>query len=228
MNALLFWTVPPCAGAAIGWITNYLAVKMLFRPLRERRLAGRRVPFTPGIIPRNRRALARNIAVMVNRELVSPDALQQRCRSEDVRCELDNGIERCVEAIFERLAEREEAAFQADAGAAAFFSSLAASAQNMKKAAFRAVFESTRHKILSPENKKEIREAVIAELPRLCAALEIEKTVEERINAMEMEQVESLVLQIMAGQLKWINFFGALLGALIGIAEALLTYHLGK
>jgi uncharacterized membrane protein YheB (UPF0754 family) len=223
MNALLFWVVPPCAGAVIGWVTNYLAVKMLFRPLRERRFCGRRVPFTPGIIPRKRRQLARNIAVMVNRELISADTLQERFSSEELSRELDDAIERCVQSIFERLAEREERTFQADSGAAAFFSSLAASAQDMKKAAVRAVFESLRHKLLSTENKKEIRRAIRAELPRIAGALEIEKTVEERVNAMDMEELEALVLHIMSDQLKWINFFGALLGALIGLVEALLA-----
>jgi uncharacterized membrane protein YheB (UPF0754 family) len=45
--------LPPLLGAIIGYVTNALAIRMLFRPLREYRIGPFRVPFTPGIIPVN-------------------------------------------------------------------------------------------------------------------------------------------------------------------------------
>lgn len=55
---LIHWIVPPLIGAVIGYITNYIAIKMLFRPLTPKMIFGRRVPFTPGIIPRRKAQLA--------------------------------------------------------------------------------------------------------------------------------------------------------------------------
>ena len=52
MKNLLLFCVPPLVGALIGFITNVLAIKMLFRPLRPHYLFGLRIPFTPGILPR--------------------------------------------------------------------------------------------------------------------------------------------------------------------------------
>ncbi len=49
----------PVLGAVIGYFTNYIAVKMLFRPYRPVRLGRWTLPFTPGVIPRRKGDLAR-------------------------------------------------------------------------------------------------------------------------------------------------------------------------
>lgn len=63
--------VGPAVGAAIGYLTNALAVKMLFRPYTEKRIGGLRLPFTPGVIPRRRRALAKALGDAVGKRLVT-------------------------------------------------------------------------------------------------------------------------------------------------------------
>ena len=49
----------PLIGAVIGYFTNYLAVKMLFRPRREIKIGSKTLPFTPGVIPKGKPRLAR-------------------------------------------------------------------------------------------------------------------------------------------------------------------------
>ncbi|MBN2510705.1 MAG: DUF445 family protein [Spirochaetales bacterium] len=63
-------------GAVIGYVTNKIAILMLFRPLEKKRLFGMPLPLTPGIIPRQRGDLARSIGRMVSRELITEEALQ--------------------------------------------------------------------------------------------------------------------------------------------------------
>ncbi|MCX7030133.1 MAG: DUF445 family protein [Spirochaetes bacterium] len=75
---LLSWIAPPVVGAVIGWITNDIAIRMLFRPLRAVRVLGIRLPLTPGIIPKERRTLAVSIGSMVSRELITEDALRSQ------------------------------------------------------------------------------------------------------------------------------------------------------
>lgn len=65
----------PIIGAVIGYFTNYIAVKMLFRPRKEIRIFGIRLPFTPGIIPKRREALAKSIGDTVENRLLTKDAL---------------------------------------------------------------------------------------------------------------------------------------------------------
>jgi hypothetical protein len=85
MNTLLLWLVPPLVGAAIGYITNAVAIKMLFRPHQAVRILGLRLPFTPGILPRQRHKLADSIGAMVERELLTADIIRARLREEGTR-----------------------------------------------------------------------------------------------------------------------------------------------
>jgi len=75
---LLF--IPPLAGGVIGYFTNDLAIKMLFRPYRAIYLGKRRLPFTPGLIPRNQERLARRVADTIMGSLLTPGELQNLAR----------------------------------------------------------------------------------------------------------------------------------------------------
>ncbi len=61
MSSANLWIVllPPVLGGLIGYFTNDIAIKMLFRPYRPRYLLGQRIPFTPGLIPSNQQRLAK-------------------------------------------------------------------------------------------------------------------------------------------------------------------------
>lgn len=77
-----FWVYvsPPIAGAIIGYFTNDLAIKMLFRPYRARYFAGRQLPFTPGLIPRNQERLAKRVSDTIMGSLLTPEELQKLTR----------------------------------------------------------------------------------------------------------------------------------------------------
>lgn len=62
-------------GALIGGATNFLAIRMLFRPYRPLHLFGLRLPLTPGLIPDRKPELAASIARTVSVHLVTPQAL---------------------------------------------------------------------------------------------------------------------------------------------------------
>jgi uncharacterized membrane protein YheB (UPF0754 family) len=89
---LLSWVAPPLVGAVIGYVTNAIAIRMLFRPLREWRVFGLRLPLTPGIIPRQRYELAESIARMVSSELLTEDAVRQQLASEGFQVRLRENI----------------------------------------------------------------------------------------------------------------------------------------
>ena len=79
---MAFWTylVPPLAGLVIGYFTNDIAIKMLFRPYRPYRVFGWRIPFTPGLIPQNQPRLARQIAKTIMGSLLTPEELHNLAR----------------------------------------------------------------------------------------------------------------------------------------------------
>jgi uncharacterized membrane protein YheB (UPF0754 family) len=92
VKTLLLFTIPPVAGAIIGFVTNVVAIRMLFRPLKEIRFLGVRLPFTPGILPKQRHRLAQSIGAMVERELLTPEILRLRLARDDVRAQIKNAL----------------------------------------------------------------------------------------------------------------------------------------
>ena len=68
--------IPPIAGGIIGYFTNDLAIKMLFRPYRAIKVGTYRLPFTPGLIPRNQGRLAQRISDAIMTSLLTPKALE--------------------------------------------------------------------------------------------------------------------------------------------------------
>jgi uncharacterized membrane protein YheB (UPF0754 family) len=100
LNILRF-ALPPIIGAAIGYITNSIAIKMLFRPLVEKRVLGLRLPFTPGIIPRQRGNLASSIAEMVSSKLLTEDAIRLQLKSEGFENNVYNAVSSFTGALLE-------------------------------------------------------------------------------------------------------------------------------
>lgn len=75
----------PVIGGIIGYCTNWLAIKMLFRPYNEIRIKGHVLPFTPGIIPRRKDKLARAIGERVHETMFTQQDIEDFFLSEDMK-----------------------------------------------------------------------------------------------------------------------------------------------
>lgn len=82
LNFSTIWLLvaPPVIGGIIGYFTNDLAIKMLFRPYRPIYIGKRRLPFTPGLIPSNQGRLAKRVADTIMGSLLTPQELQNLAR----------------------------------------------------------------------------------------------------------------------------------------------------
>jgi uncharacterized membrane protein YheB (UPF0754 family) len=59
-------------------------------------------------------------------------------------------------------------------------------------------------------------------VPALIEGFDLRQLVVDKVNGLDVTQVEKLLLGVIARQLKWINVFGGILGALIGLVQLLL------
>lgn len=80
-GTILTILIPVVVGAVIGYITNYLAIRMLFRPLTPKYLFGWKLPFTPGLIPKERDHLAFRIGQTVKEYLLTEEAVLRHLES---------------------------------------------------------------------------------------------------------------------------------------------------
>lgn len=74
--------IPIIVGAVIGYCTNWLAIKMLFKPYYEKRIMGIKIPFTPGLIPKERNRIGKSIGEAVGVYLLSPDTIIESLSNE--------------------------------------------------------------------------------------------------------------------------------------------------
>ncbi|MGD9948229.1 MAG: DUF445 family protein [Desulfobulbus sp.] len=100
--SLLTTLAHPCIGAFIGYLTNKVAIRMLFRPLEPWFIFGLQVPMTPGVIPSKRHALAENFGEMVGRHLLTSNDIGGAISEEPFQEHLANLIDRRVREIMMR------------------------------------------------------------------------------------------------------------------------------
>ncbi|UUV23766.1 MULTISPECIES: DUF445 domain-containing protein [Lysinibacillus] len=92
--ALLFMAI---IGAAIGGVTNHLAIKMLFRPYKAIYIKNWRVPFTPGLIPKRRDELAKQLGLTVVNYLLTPETFRKKFFSKDIQDKVEHFVQTKVE-----------------------------------------------------------------------------------------------------------------------------------
>jgi uncharacterized membrane protein YheB (UPF0754 family) len=268
MKAVLLWLVPPLVGAAIGFLTNVLAIKMLFRPLRAYHIGTMRLPFTPGILPRERTVLAKSIGVMVARELLTPEIIQERLEREDVQELLKGSAAKLTEKIDDNYPKicanlveflgKPEIHRELEAYGSRFltgvmrklnpvqkfFASIANYDQKLSEnmpeiiddmidnlAGFLAsdrvrvrLLVLVEERLGSADHAERLITAVNNAIPDIMRRFDVAGIVETRINSLPMERVERIVLDVMADKFKWIDIFGAILGFLIGVFQALFSF----
>jgi len=234
MNTVLLFVVPPIAGAIIAYSTNVIAIKMLFRPLKEYRVFGIRIPFTPGILPKQRNKLAQSIGAMVERELITAEVLRSRLSGIDLK-----GLARIVSGFLRREEIRKELEYK---GRLLFrgimvklnsFQRFFLTAGQYDQTLNEKMPEIIEDLITSVENllqdekvKQKLLAAVDGQIENILSSIDIKTLVSNRIDSLDMLRVERIILDIMSNQFKWIYFFGGVLGFLIGLFQAGLTYFL--
>lgn len=87
----------PAIGAVIGYITNDIAIRMLFRPHTAKYLFGIKIPFTPGIIPKEKGRIAASIGGAISANLMNREVLEKNLLSEEMIDKIQGAIEEFFE-----------------------------------------------------------------------------------------------------------------------------------
>ena len=89
---MLHVIVPVLVGGVIGYFTNYIAIKMLFRPRKEIYLGKWKLPFTPGVIPKNQKRIANAVGNAVSDQLITKDDLLKQMNKSGMKDKLVRSI----------------------------------------------------------------------------------------------------------------------------------------
>lgn len=138
-NTILNYISGPVVGAIIGLVTNYLAVRMLFHPYKPFKIFGVRLPFTPGIVPKRKDALAHGIGLAVGEDLFTGEDLKALLCTERVESKLIDSIQgalqgvssRSIDELISRLSSEEKISEVKDKLSLVIAEKLISSAQKM-------------------------------------------------------------------------------------------------
>lgn len=188
-------------GAMIGWITNFIAIKMLFRPYKEVNLIFFKIQ---GLLPKRRNEIGNSIAEVVNNELVSVKNIISKISPEDIEENIGLIVDRILES---RLKEEIVKNFPM----AAFFLS-------------DSMLEKIKHIIKqSILDHKEEMINVFAEY--LENKVDIKSIIVEKVNGFSLEKIEEIIITLAKKELKHIEYIGAVLGGIIGLVQfAVVTF----
>lgn len=87
----------PLVGGVIGYITNAIAIRMLFRPFEPVYLFGRRLPLTPGLIPKEKGRLARAVGEIVASRLLNAETLESALTSPQMLARVEQAVDQALE-----------------------------------------------------------------------------------------------------------------------------------
>lgn len=193
----------PVGGALIGWLTNRLAIRMLFRPRRPWRFLGLTVQ---GLLPRRRVELADRVAEAIEREFLSLDDIRATLRDPEYRKALGERVEGWLRELFSEKLANGPRLLRAVVGDGLVDRLAAGAAQ-----------EVIRH-------LPSLIEGALGEFER---RFDVRQVVRSNIEAFDLGRLEDIVLQLARRELRFIEVLGGVIGFAIGllliVAEHLLA-----
>lgn len=200
MNPFLIASIPVIT-ALIGWFTNWVAIRMLFRPRNQINILG--IKFQ-GLIPRRQEDLANQTAEIIESEILHQHAIRNAIQSIDIEPHLKTLVEKLVDQkLREKLAGIPFVGSFINDGTLEMIKQMAV--------------ESLQEEIPN------IVENVSDDLE---SKIQIRQMVQERMNALDLEALENIVKRVAKKEFRTIEQLGAVLGFVVGLLQVLLIWIL--
>ena len=182
-----------------GWVTTWIAIKMLFHPRRPIKILGLTIQ---GIFPKNQRLIAEKLGQVVGKELLSFDEIEQKVTNPenlqklrpDIEQHIDHFLQHKLKEVFPMLSML-----------------IGEKTMLQLKDAFLLELES-----LFPVLMKSY-------MTKLEKDLDLEKIVTEKVAAFSSEKLEDILNQITKKEFKFLEFIGGFFGLVIGLIEVLVS-----
>ncbi|WP_054697096.1 DUF445 domain-containing protein [Syntrophomonas palmitatica] len=187
----------PLISALIGYITNVVAVKMLFWPRQPINLFFFELY---GVLPKRRSQVASSLGQLVEEQLLSIDDLFDKINTPDVR---DKIISRIMVLLRDRLNNL---------------------LPRLIPAKVVQVISETLEKILRQEAENMVHQIIEYGRDYLTKEVQIRKIVEDKVNAFDLKQLEDMIWSVSSPELKFIEILGGVLGLIIGLVQVSIMF----
>lgn len=187
-------------GGIIGWITNILAIKLMFRPVRPVNIPIINLKIE-GLIPKRRKEIAKSIGDVVEQELISVEDIINNMIKEEDKDNLMKALQLKVDEIIEQKLPP------------------------FIPVSFKGMIKEYLDKIIKEEIGHVIGDLSGYLVHKSANRIKIGKMVEDKINEFDLEKLEEIIINIAKKELKHIEVLGLILGFFIGILQGLIVMN---
>ena len=204
-NLVIQFLIMVSVGTLIGWFTNYLAIKLLFRPYKEMNFIFFKIQ---GLIPKRKNEIIENIAEVVEQELISMTDIVEKFKNSNIDEEsLDKILDKIIgEKLKNSILEKNPLL-----------------KMFVNDSLIEKVKDYVKKSIL--DNKEEIIEEIvkIAE-----SKIDFKEIMLEKMENFSLQEIENIILRVSKEELKHIELIGGILGGIIAVFQFLLMLLLNQ
>ncbi|MFP4108618.1 MAG: DUF445 domain-containing protein [Desulfonatronovibrio sp.] len=198
----LKFIIIPLICALIGWITNYLAVKMLFHPQKPVNILGWKLQ---GIFPKRQKELAASLGNLVEKELISHHDIQKVINNPEFK----NNFKEILDNYIQDFLTNKVVSLHPMVG------------MFLSKDVLKSI-----KKLLTRETEKHLPDVLEKIASQLEDSLDFKEVVRTRVEQFSMDKLEQILFGIMRKEFRFIEIMGAVLGLAIGVFQSLLIFLL--
>lgn len=187
----------PVIAAFIGYITNYIAVRMIFRPHKPTRFMG--LTFH-GLVPKRQKEIAASLGAMIERDLFSHHDIHEALQSAETTEEASKFLSEQVDLFAQRMVSQNPM--------------IGAFIQGPLLEQIKGMLQAQ-----MAERFPQFMERVVE---RVEHRLDVSAIVQAKIEAFDLKKLESIIHEISARELKAIEVLGGVLGFLVGLIQVAL------
>lgn len=197
MNSLIAVVLLVLIGGVIGWVTNVLAIKLMFRPINPIKIPIINFEIV-GLIPKRKDEIARNIGEVIAKELLSIDDIIGSAITEEDKLAFSQAVKNKIRKI---LTEK----------------------MDFIPAPFRMMVQGPIDNIIEQEVDGALQDIEGDIVNHIKNKVDIEKLVAEKINELDLQELERIIISVAKKELKHIEVLGFILGAIIGLLQGIIV-----
>lgn len=197
MNNIIRILILAIIGGLIGYITNVIAIKLIFRPINPIKIPILNIEII-GMIPKRKTEIATNIAKVVEEQFISVDEITDNIITEQDKQHIIDYIKVRVKSI---LSEK----------------------MTLIPSTIRNLVQNYVSEIIEDEIREGIDELSEEMIIKTKNRINIKEIIENKINELDLYELETIILQIVKNELRHIEVLGLILGFFIGIVQGIIT-----
>lgn len=185
----------PLISALIGYITNVVAIRMLFWPKKPVNLV---IFKLQGLLPKRQSDIARSLGELVENQLLSVDDIFDKINTPQVQEKLVSTVASMVRDKLDAMLPR------------------------IIPSRVTQLIGDSIEKVLRQEASSSIAQLINSERDYITKEIQVKKIVEDKINEFDLDELEGMIKGVSSPELRFIEVLGGVLGFIIGLIQVVI------